>query len=162
MHDLTTLSPYDVELLYADRTSISGAHDIRHKQREATIGITPSKGVLMTETAASHILAAVTQKAKKLFVLMGLKQLEQIEEAGDPGLNDLQQFAIGYDMLFNLARDDFLAPNDTVLRSLLAEFRDHGLVLAAQGDSGSGDNLWIPLRKDRLAKVLESLQTRKE
>ena len=158
MHDLTTLSPYDIELLYADRTSISGAHNIRHKQQETTIGMAPSKGVLMTETAASHILASVTQKAKKLFALMGSRQLEQIEEAGDPGLNDLQPFGIGYDMLFNLARDEFLAPNDTVLRSLLAEFRDHGLVLSAQGDSGSGEVMWIPLRKDRLGKVLQSLR----
>jgi origin recognition complex subunit 2 len=158
MHDLTTLLPYDVELSHADRSSILGAHDGKRKQKE-TVGAVTQIGALMTETAAMHILASVTQKAKKLFTLMGNKQLERIEETGDPALDDLQHLALGYDMLFNLARDNFIATNDTSLRSLLGEFRDHGLVLVAPGDSGSGEVLWIPMRKERLSKILQSLQT---
>ncbi|KAJ7286931.1 origin recognition complex, subunit 2 [Mycena rebaudengoi] len=125
-HDLTTLAPYDAELAFADRT-----------HRDAAAG-----------TAAQHILASVTERARKLF----LTSLE----AQDPAVGDLRQFAIPYDVLFPLARDNFIATNDTAMRSVLGEFRDHGLVVAAQGSSG-GEVLWIPLRKERLSAVVKSL-----
>jgi origin recognition complex subunit 2 len=153
MHDLTTLLPYDVELSFVDRTSLPGTHGKSRKRQGDT-----HEGVPMTETAAAHILASVTQRARKLFVMMATRQLESMEEAGDTGAGDLQQFAIGYDMLFTVARDDFIGTNDTALRSLLGEFRDHGLVLGAPNSAG-GENLWIPLRKERLSSVLRSLQT---
>jgi len=154
-HDLTTLASYDFELAYADRSSISGAHGGGARRKN---DVSTQNAGVMTETAALHILASVTQKAQKLFVLMGSKQLESIEEAGDAVSNDLQQFAIGYDFLFTTARDSFIASNDTALRSLLGEFRDHSLVVAGQAASGGGEILWIPLRKERLANVLGSLQ----
>jgi origin recognition complex subunit 2 len=154
-HDLTTLASYDFELAYADRSSISGAHGGgARRKNDASVQNTAA----MTETAALHILASVTQKAQKLFVLMGTKQLESIEEAGDTASSDLQQFVIGYDFLFTTSRDNFIASNDTALRSLLGEFRDHSLVVAGQAMSGGGEVLWIPLRKERLANVLRSLQ----
>jgi len=161
-HDLTTLEPYDTELAHVDRSSLSGAHGG---------GVPPKKGDLasqgastMTETAALHILASVTQKAQKLFILMATHQLEAFEDSaadGGAGLNerDLQQFAMGYDLLFTMARDNFIATNDTALRSLLGEFRDHNLVVSAQGVGGAGEVLWIPLRKERLSSTLKTLQT---
>jgi origin recognition complex subunit 2 len=152
-HDLTTLASYDFELAYADRSSLSGAHGGGARRKN---DISSQNPTAMTETAALHILASVTQKAQKLFVLMGKRQVESIE-AGDTTSNDLQQFAIGYDILFTTARDNFIASNDTALRSLLGEFRDHNLV-AGQATSGGGEVLWIPLRKERLANVLRSLQ----
>lgn len=157
-HDMTTLVPYDFELSHADRSSITGAHGGGTRRQGGPL---PQNGIgaAMTETAALHILASVTQKAQKLFVMMATKQLESAEEMGAAANNNLQELAIGYDMLFNLARDDFIAPNDTALRSLLGEFRDHGLVLAAQAGAGGGEVMWIPLRKERLAKVLHSIQS---
>ncbi|KAJ7152591.1 origin recognition complex, subunit 2 [Mycena crocata] len=149
-HDLTTLAPYDFELSFADRTSIIGAH--ARKQRDGTV---PASGAAMSETAAKHILAAVTDRARKLFVLMGKRQLESID-TGDPTVDGLHEFAIPYDVLFRLARDNFIATNDTAMRPVLGEFRDHGLVVAAQASSG-GEVLWIPLRKERLSNILKSL-----
>ncbi|PFH46551.1 hypothetical protein AMATHDRAFT_7674 [Amanita thiersii Skay4041] len=160
-HDLTTLEAYDVELAFADRSSISGAHSGSHHRKGDTLMAGLSSGTAMTETAALHILASVTQKAKKLFSLMGNKQLESIQESGtaSAGTVDLQQYAIGYDVLFNAARDNFIATNDTAFRSLLGEFRDHELIVAAQaGAGGSGEILWIPMRKERLDNVLQSVQ----
>jgi origin recognition complex subunit 2 len=154
-HDLTTFASYDFELAYADRSSISGAHGGGARRKN---DVSTQDTAAMTETAALHILASVTQKAQKLFVLMSTKQLESIEEAGDTASSDLQQFSIGYDFLFTTARDNFIASNDTALRSLLGEFRDHSLVVAGQATSGGGEVLWIPLRKERLANVLHSLQ----
>ncbi|KAJ6631054.1 origin recognition complex, subunit 2 [Mycena sp. CBHHK59/15] len=150
-HDLTTLAPYDFELAFADRTSVTGAH--ARRQRDIT-GATVT-ATAMSETAAKHILASVTERAQKLFALMGKRQLASID-TGDPAVDDLQQFAIPYDVLFPLARDNFIASNDTAMRSVLGEFRDHGLVVTAQASSG-GEVLWIPLRKERLSAVIRSL-----
>ncbi|KAK0498327.1 origin recognition complex, subunit 2 [Armillaria luteobubalina] len=156
-HDMTTLAPYDFELTYADRSSISGAHGGGPRKQRDGGGVGVPNPANMSETAAAHVLASVTQKAKKLFVLMAQKQLDAVEEAGGQPGNDMQPFAIGYGMLFNAARDEFIATNDTALRSLLGEFRDHNLILGEQSTSGT-EMLWIPLRKERLANVLQSIQ----
>ncbi|KAL0958186.1 hypothetical protein HGRIS_000349 [Hohenbuehelia grisea] len=158
-HDITTLLPYDFELSFADRSSIQGARGGRKGADGAAIQVSAAA---MSETAALHILASVTQKAKKLFQLMGARQLESIDSATEEGAvaqgKDMQQHSIAYDALFNLARDNFVATNDTAMRMLLGEFRDHGLVLSAQSGSAGGEALWIPLRKERLACVIQSLQ----
>ena len=168
-HDLTTLEPYDAELAYADRSSISGAHTGSHrKASEVALLAAQSAGTAMSETAALHILASVTQRAKKLFILMATRQMESIQEsagtdgsnakASTAGTSDLQQHGIGYDALFSAARDNFIATNDTALRALLGEFRDHGLVVSAQAGAGSGEILWIPVRKERLSNILQSME----
>ncbi|KAH8998568.1 origin recognition complex subunit 2-domain-containing protein [Lactarius akahatsu] len=143
-HDLTTLAPYDAELAAADPASLRA----------------------MTETAAVHVLAAVTQRARKLFVLMGQRQLEALADAGNVEPTnpvDSGEVAIAYDVLFNLARDNFIATNDTALRALLGEFRDHRLVVTiGTGAMGTGEMLWIPLRKERLKKLLDGLQQQQD
>ncbi|KAJ7770450.1 origin recognition complex, subunit 2 [Mycena metata] len=151
-HDLTTLAPYDFELAFADRTAVTGAH--ARKPRDGGAGGAIAATV-MSETAAKHVLASVTDRAQKLFNLMGARQLESID-AGDPNVDGLREFAVPYDVLFPLARQEFIAMNDTAMRALLGEFRDHGLVVAAQASSG-GEVLWIPLRKERLSNILKSL-----
>ncbi|KAL4065494.1 origin recognition complex subunit 2-domain-containing protein [Scleroderma yunnanense] len=162
-HDLTTLASYDFELAYADRSSIVGATALstgsRSARQDLTINATASGGPL-SETAVAHVLAAVTAKAKKLFALFVTKQLENIEAApaDTDSATDLQQYGLTYDALFSAARDAFIATNDTSLRSLLGEFRDHGLILSvAQGGPGGGEALWIPLRKERIVKILQSM-----
>jgi len=126
------------------------------------VGVGAGGGGQMTETAAVHVLAAVTQRARKLFVLMGRRQLEALADAGNvepTNLADSGEVAIAYDVLFNLARDNFIATNDTALRALLGEFRDHRLVVTiGTGAMGTGETLWIPLRKERLKKLLDGLE----
>jgi origin recognition complex subunit 2 len=162
-HDLTTLEPYNVELAGSDPASLRAASRVA-----SAITMTAAAaegGGRMTETAARHVLAAVTQRARKLFVLIGRRQLDALTDAGsvDPTTTTApeaaSEVAIAYDMLFNLARDHFVATNDTTLRTLLGEFRDHGLVVTVgTGAMGTGEMLWIPLRKERLAKLLDGLQ----
>jgi origin recognition complex subunit 2 len=156
-HDMTTLASYDYELAGADRTSFAGAQSGGRGAKGDLRGVATIDGPAMTETAAQHILASVTQKAKKLFMLMATKQLAMMEEVGDVGSADeLQRFALAYDTLFTTARDNFIATNDTALKSLLGEFRDHNLVVSS--GSGTGEVLWIPLRKERLGKVTKALE----
>ena len=175
-HDLTTLAPYDVELAGADPASLraaptagarggaAGLGEVTGAHAAAAVGTSVGGAAAgqMTETAAVHVLAAVTQRARKLFVLMGRRQLDALADAGiaEPtNAADSGEVAIAYDVLFNLARDNFIATNDTALRALLGEFRDHRLVVTiGTGAMGTGETLWIPLRKERLKKLLDGLQ----
>ncbi|KAI0004505.1 origin recognition complex subunit 2-domain-containing protein [Russula compacta] len=164
-HDLTTLAPYDGELAGADPASLRG---VPASAGAGGGGAGGGAGQMMTtETAARHVLAAVTQRARKLFVLMGRRQLDVLADARsrsggvvDPTTPaEAGEIAIPYDTLFNLARDQFVATNDTAIRALLGEFRDHGLVVTVgTGPMGSGEMLWIPLRKERLTKLLDELE----
>jgi len=165
-HDLTTLVSYDFELAFADRSSLAGAHTGGARRKTDTL-MAAQNATAMSETAAAHILASVTQKAQKLFILLGNCQLGAIEETGSAGAedgaaatNDLQQFGMTYDVLFSTAREQFLATSDTALRALLGEFRDHNLIVSAAASLGGGEILWIPMRKERLANVLRSLGMR--
>jgi origin recognition complex subunit 2 len=171
-HDLTTLAPYDAELAGADPASLRAAPAAtarggagKEGTPAAAAGISVGGGTgagQMTETAAVHVLAAVTQRARKLFVLMGRRQLEALADVGNAEPTnpaDSGEVAIAYDVLFSLARDNFIATNDTALRALLGEFRDHRLVVTiGTGAMGTGETLWIPLRKERLKKLLDGLQ----
>ncbi|KAI0269847.1 origin recognition complex, subunit 2 [Gloeopeniophorella convolvens] len=170
-HDLTTLAPYDAELAGADPASLRAAARVGAGAGGAADGAgagAAGAGGQMTETAAQHVLAAVTQRARKLFVLMGRRQLAALADTVAPapapaparaGDAVAGQAAIAYDLLFNLARDNFVATSDTALRALLGEFRDHGLVATVStGAMGAGETLWIPLHKERLARLLEGLQ----
>ncbi|THH20555.1 hypothetical protein EW146_g839 [Bondarzewia mesenterica] len=160
-HDLTTLSSYDTELSFADRSSLRGAtpSSMAARLQSAPTGDGGVNGAAMTETAAQHILASVTQKAQKLFAMVGNHQLDAMEEAGDASATQSEELAIAYDRVFNMARDNFIATNDTALRSLLGEFRDHGLVVITGASTlGGSELLWIPLRKERLARLLEWLK----
>ena len=159
-HDLTTLVAYDFELAFADRTSLSGA-------RRKTDALTSQNSTAMSETAAFHILASVNDKSQKLFALLGNKQLEAMENgdnndgtttAATTGSNDFQQFGMAYNLLYSLARDNFLATNESAFRSLQVEFKDHGLFLSTPSSGAGGEIVWIPLRKERLVNVLASLQ----
>ncbi|KAI0628729.1 origin recognition complex subunit 2-domain-containing protein [Trametes polyzona] len=180
-HDLTTLAPYDFELAYVDPGALTGVSALRGARTPAAAAAATAVasaaaggaggGGAMTETAARHILASVTQKAKKLFVLLGAKQLEVMDapaplSAPTPGAGETPaggeagEGAYDYDRLFAAARDNFVAQNDTALRALLGEFRDHGLVVnaAAASGHGGGEALWIPLRREALMKVVADLK----
>jgi origin recognition complex subunit 2 len=176
-HDLTTLASYDVELAGADPASLRGGAPTTAAAAAATASMRLAEGMsmggggggmmMMTETAARHVLVAVTQRARTLFLLMGRRQLDALaDNAGGGGGVVVEpttpagavEVAVPYDTLFNLARDNFVATNDTALRALLGEFRDHGLVVTVgTGVMGSGEMLWIPLRKERLTKLLDGL-----
>ncbi|EGN94721.1 hypothetical protein SERLA73DRAFT_187781 [Serpula lacrymans var. lacrymans S7.3] len=66
-------------------------------------------------------------------------------------------YALPYDQLFHLARDHFLATSDGALRALLGEFKDHGLVVSSATGEQSTEVMWIPMRRERLIRVLETL-----
>lgn len=148
---MTTLKPYDFELHHADRTSLTH----HGSKASATDTAVNTRAALMTEVAARHILVSVTDKAKKLFVLLGERQMESMDEVSTP--QALEQLACEYSTLFALARENFVATNDTSLRALMGEFKDHGLVVSSVGNTGT-EAVWIPLRKSALSNVITDLK----
>ena len=182
-HDLTTLAPYDFELAYADPTALAGVAALRGTRPPtasaaalaATGGASGGQAAVVTETAARHVLASVTVKAKKLFVLLGTKQLEVMdappvdkgkkgakddagEVEGDKEKEKEREGAYDYDRLFAAARDNFVATNDTALRALLGEFRDHGLVVTVTTAAAGAEAMWIPVRREALLKIVGELK----
>ncbi|KAI0311512.1 origin recognition complex, subunit 2, partial [Amylostereum chailletii] len=157
-HDLTTLDAYDSELAFADRSSLRGASASARPQGDVPVAGAGTNATQMTETAAQHVLLSVTQKAKKLFALLAQHQLDAENEGateGQGGGEGGEGKAMAYDRLFTVARDDFIATSDAAFRALLAEFRDHGLVVTASvGTLGAAETLWIPLRKERLVRLI--------
>ena len=154
-HDLTTMASYDFELAHADRSSYAGASANTQTGRGGPAGLT-SGNTVMSESAAQHILASVTQKAKKMFKLMAAKQLAVMEEDGEGKTqDDFERYGISYDTLFTSVRDNFIATNDTAMRTLLGEFRDHSLIVGT--GAGGAEILWIPMRRERLNKVVKGL-----
>ena len=154
-HDLTTIAPYDFELAHADRSSYAGASGNTRTGRGGAAGHIAGNTV-MSESAAQHILASVTQKAKKMFKLMATKQLAVMEEDGEGKTqDDFELYGISYDTLFTSVRDNFIATNDTAMRTLLGEFRDHNLIVGT--GTGGAEILWVPMRRERLNKVVKGL-----
>lgn len=153
-HDLTTMASYDFELAHADRSSYAGASMSTRPGRGGPAGLTAGN-TIMSEAAAQHVLAAVTQKAKKLFKLMATKQLAAMDEDSEGTQDDFERYGISYDTLFTNARDNFIATNDTAMRALLGEFRDHNLILGT--GTGGAEILWIAMRRERLNKIVKSL-----
>ncbi|GBE82738.1 hypothetical protein SCP_0411230 [Sparassis crispa] len=173
-HDLTTLAPYDAELAHSDPAALSSAPVGAPSALSGAGSGNTRKGAVVSESAARHVLASVTQKARKLFVLLGMCQLEVMtagaDTAGPPtpstsaaanaggAAAEEGMAAYDYARLFGAARDAFVATSDAALRALLAEFRDHGLVVSVAGDASGGEALWIPMRKEALARVVQEVR----
>ncbi|KZW01479.1 origin recognition complex subunit 2 [Exidia glandulosa HHB12029] len=141
-HDLTTLAPYDAELAHIDPLALKQQKDSAAADGDANGGT-----VAITEIGATHVLASVTARAKRLFALLSRRQLETAEGAAQPSA----EHGMEHDALLHAARADFIATSDTALRALLGEFTDHGLIISKD------EVLWVPLRNDVLQRVLDKL-----
>ena len=98
--------------------------------------------------------AAVTGGKGKGRAVAGEEREEKDAEA--EGQKE-REGAYDYDRLFAAARDNFVATNDTALRALLGEFRDHGLVVTTTSAAGA-EAMWIPMRRDGLLKIVGELK----
>ena len=153
-HDVQTLEPYDIELSSVDRTSLAGASRVSSAPSKADA---KNPAALLSPEAAQHILLSVTQKAKKLFALLGSRQLQFMKDT-DVSAKDIQGFGTEYSTLFGLARENFIATSDTSLRALMSEFKDHNLMLSCAQPGGAEESLWIPLRKKALSDLITNIE----
>lgn len=159
-HDLTTMQRYDFELSHSDRTSYIVFSSKDESSTSGAVGSHRTDAV--NERAAYHVLASVTEKAKKLFKLLAQKQLDNMHQSTSQAsarTEERSSSAISYDVLFTMARDNFLASSDTALRALLSEFRDHNIVVGASSNAADGGEvIWIPLSVDALGRICNSQQ----
>lgn len=152
-HNVTTFDDYDVELTY-QRLSAS-----------TTLGgITSSHTGGISEEGALQILKSVPPMALRLFKLLLTKQLDALPpdptlHTAHPAAQVAPVFGIDNDTLQRLSREKFIAREEERYNALMGEFKDHGLVVEAQGDvegrTGRWD--WIPLGKAALERVLETM-----
>ncbi|PVF94645.1 origin recognition complex subunit 2 [Serendipita vermifera] len=147
-HDLTTFRPYIDEMKSRDVSSLPSQGQI--------FSGTTGTGQALGEEAMSHVLASVTEKAKKLFRLLAKRQMAAIESSTGKqptGITGLENYGTQYDLLFNEARKEFLATSDVALRALLGEFMDHEMIKSG----GQPEVLWIPAGKEVIRRVLQKL-----
>ncbi|KAF8318996.1 ORC2-domain-containing protein [Clavulina sp. PMI_390] len=176
-HETPTFEPYSIELSFRNtnmlpRSKASALQELL----TGGMGGTGVEGEPINEPAAKQVLASVTQKAKRLFDLLGRAQLAALDDAGTGGPKGvagdegagtkMRALGMAYEILVVRAREEFLATSDGALRALLTEFKDHGLVIQSAGAQSAeqaaggkiaGDVLWIPLAKDVLERLLEGL-----
>jgi origin recognition complex subunit 2 len=147
-HDLTTFQPYIDEMKSRDVSILPSQGQIL----SGTVG----SGQALSEEGMSHVLASVTEKAKKLFRLLAKRQMAAIESSTGKqptGITGLENYGTQYDLLFNEARKEFLATSDVALRALLGEFMDHDMIKSG----GQPEVLWIPAGKEVMRRVLQKL-----
>ncbi|KAG9099498.1 Origin recognition complex subunit 2 [Ceratobasidium sp. 370] len=156
-HDLTTLEPYTAELAHRDLTvPPSTSSSAAGALTGAAAGPTE-----VTPSAAQHVFASVTAKAQKVFRLLATRQLGALQDEGVARVPaaGMDRYGVGFDALLAAARDEFVAANEAALRGLLAEFRDHGMVLGKErekeGEGGGVEEvLWIPAAQDVFQTIL--------
>jgi origin recognition complex subunit 2 len=166
-HDLTTFVPYDEEIAASrDATALPGPATGAGAGGLGDAGA-GAEGPL-TEVAVGHVLASVTEKARMVFRLLAMHQLAAIAESAGGGTRDdsgqgapmgvvgMDRYGMQYDLLFQVARKELIATNDTALRALLGEFMDHGVVASVQ-KPGHPDVLWIPASKEALRRILREM-----
>ncbi|KZT36641.1 ORC2-domain-containing protein [Sistotremastrum suecicum HHB10207 ss-3] len=158
-HDLSTLKPYLSEIAHRDLTvppTTSSHKRPKDAQHAGGTGV-------VSETAAQHILASVTERAKKLFALIAKRQLASssgVTASPAKAKEGPPAEALPYSALFTSARDDFLVTNDAQLKTLLGEFTDHGLITistAGRENENTGEVLWVAMRPEALRAVINAM-----
>jgi origin recognition complex subunit 2 len=127
--------------------------------------------------AALAVLGALVPNARAVFCLLAEAQLAALDAAREAtgaggagggrggGAGGLDAAGgVPFDHLFRAARERFVAPSEPALRAHLAEFRDHGLLVARRSAGGGGsaaqqggDELAVPLAAEVLARVLDEM-----
>ncbi|XP_023343930.1 origin recognition complex subunit 2-like [Eurytemora carolleeae] len=98
----------------------------------------------------THVLAALTPNAKRIFLVLAKYQIEH-QEAHYPGIAFME--------LYSRCRNEFLVSSDLELKAQLTEFRDHKLVGSRRGGDGA-EYLKIPIDKTALASYIENIEDR--
>ncbi|CDZ96794.1 Origin recognition complex, subunit 2 [Phaffia rhodozyma] len=121
-HDLTTLQDYDHEISF--RTSSA------HLPTSAS----STAALTATEEGARFILISVTDPARRLFkslCLAILRSLETggLESTGGGSMLTTPSWAIETELFFRSCQEKWIAREETRFKALLAEFKDHRLIL---------------------------------
>ena len=188
-HHTPTFLPYTQETLLSGTPSTLFAPSVF----PPLASLSSSKSSASRIQGVLSILASLNDNAKAIFKTLATKQIELINALPEAtqrklGLEAYSNsssttttsaqgtpiVASSYQSIFTVCRDNFWASSDTQFDALLAEFKDHDVVVASQdgpegvqvddgaeedgeddhGVSGKGW-IWIALSKDAMVSVLE-------
>ncbi|PVV00717.1 hypothetical protein BB560_004890 [Smittium megazygosporum] len=163
-HNLTTFDDY------IEETSFENQHVLRPQQisNSRVQSLDVSSMVNTTTSAANnnislvgvqHVMASLTSNAKNIFIKLANFQISALDAAGGPKnqgakKNSISDIGMEYFQLYNLCKESFLVSNEITFRSLLTEFRDHGIITFTTDLDGS-QSLHIPLSISDLKSLLE-------
>lgn len=167
-HDLTTFEHYDFELRaqaaagVRDLTSVTVSAKTGKLAGALLAGGGPAANAgPLTEEGARQVLTSVTERSRKLFALIAMRQLETADAADAQNVtaSQMSEYAASYEWMVKAAREAFIATSEQALRGLLQEFKDHGMVVIGAGPAGAGDIIWVPLAKNILQRISETPTT---
>ncbi|GAA5916083.1 hypothetical protein JCM6882_008308 [Rhodosporidiobolus microsporus] len=178
-YDVSTLLPYDTEVASLGTLSTLLPPSI-YPPLSASLDPTASS----LAQSATHVLASVTDRARRLFNMLGQEQVRVAEacprevergmrlDAGGAGREGEKApvVAMTLNSLKEKATDALIATHPDQVDGFLAEFRDHGVVRSSNAApeivEGVNDDeeaeegaewIWIPLAREALEEVLEEL-----
>ncbi|BGO96766.1 DNA replication origin binding protein [Rhodotorula toruloides ATCC 204091] len=181
-YDVSTLLPYDVE--------VASLGTLSHLLPPSTYpplssSLDPTASSLAQ--SATHVLASVTDRAKRLFNLLGQEQVKMAESlpreveramrltggaAAGREAEKAPVVAMSLASLKEKATDELIATHPDQVDGFLSEFKDHGVVRSSnqapeiiegvnddedEQAEEGGEWVWIPLAKEALEEVLEEL-----
>lgn len=176
-HEVSTLRPYSTEVAATGLLSSLLPPSVFPRFTTATSLTSLSSNSLAQSTL--HVLTSVTALSKRLFALLASLQLinfaaipsttsRSLDMAGiGTKIGDAApQVAIKLESLVALATDHLIATHADRVQALLAEFTDHGVVRSGvvppvgleDEEDGTGTWIWIPLGRDELQDVVDSLE----
>ncbi|GAA6036840.1 hypothetical protein JCM8097_006307 [Rhodosporidiobolus ruineniae] len=180
-YDVSTLLPYDTEV-----TSLGTLSSLLPPSIYPPLSASLDPTASSLAQSATHVLASVTDRARRLFNMLGQEQVRVAEgcpreveramrlDGGTAGREGEKApvVAMTLNSLKEKATDALIATHPDQVDGFLAEFRDHGVVrsctVAPEIVEGVNDDeeeereegaewVWIPLAREALEEVLEEL-----
>ncbi|GAA5896676.1 origin recognition complex subunit 2 [Sporobolomyces salmoneus] len=176
-HSLRTLLPYTHETFSLSTLSNLVPPSVYPPPLTSASSLSSSSQIQST----IHVLASVTERAKRLFNLLGRQQVavgEMLDRTKERNLNlktkegeSSPVVAMSINSFKNMATDLLIATHPDQVSGLLSEFKDHGVVLSSnvapevvegindedEEEGTGGEWVWIPLEREGLEEVLEEL-----
>ncbi|GAA5857233.1 hypothetical protein JCM8547_009389 [Rhodosporidiobolus lusitaniae] len=174
-HDVSTLLPYDLETL-----SLGTLSTLLPPSIFPPLSASLDPTAVSLAQSATHVLASVTDRARRLFNMLGQEQVRMAESCPrgveramrlDKDGEKAPVVAMTLNSLKEKATDALIATHPDQVDGFLAEFRDHGVVRSSnsapevvEGVNDDEDEVeegaewvWIPLAREPLEEVLEEL-----
>ncbi|GAA5831294.1 hypothetical protein JCM3766R1_003000 [Sporobolomyces carnicolor] len=177
-YSVQTLLPYTSETLSLSTLSALVPPSVYPPPLTSTSSLSSSSQIQST----IHVLASVTERAKRLFNLLGRQQVavgEMLDRTKERNMNlkpnkegeSSPVVAMSINSFKNMATDLLIATHPDQVSGLLSEFKDHGVVLSSNAapevvegindeddeEGTGGEWVWIPLEREGLEEVLEEL-----
>ncbi|GAA5977323.1 hypothetical protein JCM11641_000064 [Rhodosporidiobolus odoratus] len=178
-YDVSTLLPYDVEV-----SSLGTLSTLLPSSVFPSLSSSLDPTASSLAQSATHVLASVTDRAKRLFNMLGQEQVRVAEacpreveramrlDGGSAGREGEKAPVVAMTLhsLKEKATDALIATHPDQVDGFLAEFRDHGVVRSSntapeiiegvnddEGMEEGAEWVWIPLAREALEEVLEEL-----